>query len=147
MDALAVAYARELTRWGIETSIVVPGAFTKGTNHFANASAPDDKARLADYEDGPFHGFGEQVKTAFASIAPEDADVGTVADAMVAIVDSPRGKRTFRIGVDPTNDGSMVVNQCSTVFAKRCCEGWASEICLRYLEMLRPAHHRTWKEC
>ena len=110
MDALAVAYARELTRWGIETSIVVPGAFTKGTNHFANASAPEDKARLAEYEDGPFDGFGEQVKTAFASIVPEDADVSTVADAMVAIVNAPRGKRPFRIGVDPTNDGSMVVN-------------------------------------
>lgn len=27
MDAFAVAYAKELTRWGIETSIVVPGAF------------------------------------------------------------------------------------------------------------------------
>jgi NAD(P)-dependent dehydrogenase (short-subunit alcohol dehydrogenase family) len=26
MDALAVVYARELTRWGIETSIIVPGA-------------------------------------------------------------------------------------------------------------------------
>jgi NAD(P)-dependent dehydrogenase (short-subunit alcohol dehydrogenase family) len=34
MDALAVVYARELTRWGIETSIIVPGAFTGGTNHF-----------------------------------------------------------------------------------------------------------------
>src|SRR6266581_6906870 len=29
MDALAVVYARELTRWGIETSIIVPGAFVK----------------------------------------------------------------------------------------------------------------------
>ena len=32
MDALAVVYARELTRWGIETSIIVPGAFTSGSN-------------------------------------------------------------------------------------------------------------------
>src|SRR6201991_4962780 len=31
MDALAVIYARELTRWGIETSIIVPGAFPPGT--------------------------------------------------------------------------------------------------------------------
>src|ERR1700719_3263576 len=31
MDALAVIYARELTRWGIETSIIVPGAFTGGS--------------------------------------------------------------------------------------------------------------------
>ena len=29
--ALAVSYASELTRWGIETSIIVPGAFTSGT--------------------------------------------------------------------------------------------------------------------
>ena len=110
MDALAVAYARELTRWGIETSIVVPGAFTKGTNHFANASAPKDEARLAEYENGPFGGFGDQVKKAFASIVPEDADVSMVAEAMVAIVNAPRGKRPFRVGVDPTDDGSMVVN-------------------------------------
>jgi NAD(P)-dependent dehydrogenase (short-subunit alcohol dehydrogenase family) len=32
MDALAVVYARELTRWGIETTIIVLGAFTGGTN-------------------------------------------------------------------------------------------------------------------
>src|SRR5258706_255263 len=37
MDSLAVLYARELSRWGIETTIVVPGAFTKGTNHFAHS--------------------------------------------------------------------------------------------------------------
>ncbi len=30
MDAIAVIYARELSRWGIETSIIVPGAFTGG---------------------------------------------------------------------------------------------------------------------
>src|SRR5580692_9721350 len=35
MDALAVSYSTELALWGIETTIMVPGAFTKGTNHFA----------------------------------------------------------------------------------------------------------------
>src|SRR6478672_5788922 len=44
MDAMAVVYARELTRWGIETSIIVPGAFTGGTNHFAHAGSPADRA-------------------------------------------------------------------------------------------------------
>jgi NAD(P)-dependent dehydrogenase (short-subunit alcohol dehydrogenase family) len=34
MDAMATQYARELTLWGIETSIIVPGAFTSGANHF-----------------------------------------------------------------------------------------------------------------
>src|SRR6476659_2960993 len=32
MDALAVSYAGELARWHIETTIIVPGAFTSGTN-------------------------------------------------------------------------------------------------------------------
>ncbi len=75
MDALAVQYARELARWGIETSIVVPGAFTKGTNHFAHSGRPADEARLAEYEAGPYKGFGDQVQQAFAAIVPDDADV------------------------------------------------------------------------
>jgi len=53
MDARAVSYARELTRWGIETSIIVPGAFTAGTNHFAHSGRPADEARVAEYEAGP----------------------------------------------------------------------------------------------
>ncbi len=53
MDALAVSYSTELARWGIETTIMVPGAFTKGTNHFANAGKPSDRARVAEYEAGP----------------------------------------------------------------------------------------------
>jgi NAD(P)-dependent dehydrogenase (short-subunit alcohol dehydrogenase family) len=108
MDALAVQYARELARWGIETSIVVPGAFTKGTNHFAHSGRPADTARLADYEAGPYKGFGEQVQQAFAAIVPDDADVTGVADAIVEIVDMPFGKRPFRVHYDPTQDGADV---------------------------------------
>jgi hypothetical protein len=47
MDALAVSYSTELALWGIETTIIVPGAFTKGTNHFAHSGAPADTARAA----------------------------------------------------------------------------------------------------
>jgi NAD(P)-dependent dehydrogenase (short-subunit alcohol dehydrogenase family) len=109
MDALAVQYARELARWGIETSIVVPGAFTKGTNHFANAGHPADAARLAEYEtDGPYKGFGERVQAAFANIVPDDANVQGVADAIVEIVAAPFGKRPFRVTYDPTHDGADV---------------------------------------
>jgi NAD(P)-dependent dehydrogenase (short-subunit alcohol dehydrogenase family) len=108
MDALAVQYARELSRWGIETSIVVPGAFTKGTNHFAHSGRPADEARLAEYEAGPYKGFGEQVQKAFAAIVPDDADVAGVADAIVDIVNMPFGKRPFRVHYDPTQDGADV---------------------------------------
>ncbi|MEU9095284.1 SDR family NAD(P)-dependent oxidoreductase [Streptomyces sp. NPDC048428] len=41
-DALAVSYAAEVLPFGIDTAIVVPGAFTTGTNHFANVGAPAD---------------------------------------------------------------------------------------------------------
>ncbi len=108
MDSLAVLYSRELARWGIETSIIVPGAFTKGTNHFANAGAPADTARLAEYEAGPYAGFGEQVQKAFAEIVPDDADVGEVADAIVDVVAAPFGTRPFRVHVDPAQDGANV---------------------------------------
>jgi NAD(P)-dependent dehydrogenase (short-subunit alcohol dehydrogenase family) len=113
MDALAVVYARELTRWGIETSIIVPGAFTGGTNHFANAGSPADKARAAEYEAGPYAGFADQVLKGFASIVPADANVAAVADAIVKVVDAPFGKRPFRVHIDPTQDGAEVVNAVS----------------------------------
>jgi NAD(P)-dependent dehydrogenase (short-subunit alcohol dehydrogenase family) len=108
MDAMAVVYARELTRWGIETSIIVPGAFTGGTNHFAHAGSPVDVARVAEYEAGPYKGFGAQIRNAFAAIVPPEADASSVADAIVRVVDAPFGKRPFRVHVDPTEDGADV---------------------------------------
>lgn len=108
MDALAVQYARELTRWGIETSIIVPGAFTAGTNHFAHAGRPADAARLAEYEAGPTKGLGDVIQKAFAAIVPPDADVAAVADAIVKVVDMPFGTRPFRVHIDPTQDGAEV---------------------------------------
>jgi NAD(P)-dependent dehydrogenase (short-subunit alcohol dehydrogenase family) len=109
MDALAVQYARELARFGIETSIVVPGAFTKGTNHFAHASSPADKARLAEYEEsGPYEGFGAEVQEAFARIVPDDADPEGVARRIVEIVNAPPGRRPFRVHYDPAGDGADV---------------------------------------
>jgi NAD(P)-dependent dehydrogenase (short-subunit alcohol dehydrogenase family) len=110
MDALAVVYARELTRWGIETSIIVPGAFTGGTNHFANAGSPLDKERAAEYEAGPYKGFADDIMKGFTSIVPPEADVSAVAEAIVKVVDTPFGKRPFRVHVDPTQDGAEVVN-------------------------------------
>jgi NAD(P)-dependent dehydrogenase (short-subunit alcohol dehydrogenase family) len=108
MDALAVQYARELALWGIETSIVVPGAFTSGTNHFANAGSPADSERVAEYEAGPYKGYGKKIQEAFAAIVPPDADVTAVAEAIVKVVDAPFGRRPFRVHIDPTEDGAEV---------------------------------------
>jgi NAD(P)-dependent dehydrogenase (short-subunit alcohol dehydrogenase family) len=110
MDSLAVSYAAELARWGIETSIIVPGAFTKGTNHFAHSGAPADKLRAAEYDDGPYAGVPEQALKGLSSLEPADADVGAVAEAIVRIVDMPFGKRSFRTHIDPSQDGAEIVN-------------------------------------
>jgi NAD(P)-dependent dehydrogenase (short-subunit alcohol dehydrogenase family) len=110
MDSVAVSYASELSRWGIETTILVPGAFTKGTSHFLHSGAPADKARAADYDNGPYAGLPDQVLARLAALEPADADVGDVARAIVKIVDTPHGKRPFRVHVDPSQDGAEVVN-------------------------------------
>jgi NAD(P)-dependent dehydrogenase (short-subunit alcohol dehydrogenase family) len=108
MDAIAVQYARELSRWGIETSIIVPGAFTSGTNHFSHSGRPADAGRAAEYEAGPYGGFGEQIQKAFAAIVPPDADAGAVGEAIVKVVDTPFGQRPFQVHIDPTQDGADV---------------------------------------
>lgn len=110
MDSLAVTYAGELTRWGIETSIMVPGAFTKGTNHFLHAGRPDDPLRAAAYLDGPYAGVPDQVLAGLSALEPADADASEVARKIVEVVDMPFGKRPFRVHVDPSQDGAEIVN-------------------------------------
>jgi NAD(P)-dependent dehydrogenase (short-subunit alcohol dehydrogenase family) len=110
MDSVAVSYASELTRWGIETSIIVPGAFTKGTNHFSHSGKPADQARTAEYENGPYAGVSEQALKGLASLEPADADAASVATEIVRVVGLPFGKRPFRTHIDPSQDGAEVVN-------------------------------------
>ena len=61
-------------RWGIETSIIVPGAFTGGTNHFAHAGRPQTR-RSGRVRNGPYAHLGDDIMKGFASTAPADADV------------------------------------------------------------------------
>jgi NAD(P)-dependent dehydrogenase (short-subunit alcohol dehydrogenase family) len=110
MDAMAISYAGELARWGIETSIIVPGAFTKGTNHFAHAGSPADKARAKEYSEGPNANIPDVALKGLAALEPADADPSTVADAIVKVVDMPFGKRPFRVHIDPSQDGAEIVN-------------------------------------
>jgi NAD(P)-dependent dehydrogenase (short-subunit alcohol dehydrogenase family) len=110
MDSLAVSYASELTRWGIETSIIVPGAFTKGTNHFAHSGSPADRARAAEYDQGPYAGVPDQALKGLAALEPVDADAASVAVAIVDVIGLPFGKRPFRVHIDPSEDGAEIVN-------------------------------------
>jgi hypothetical protein len=108
MDALAVSYVAALARFGIETSIIVPGAFTTGTNRFAHGGHPADQAIVEAYEQ-QYAGLMEQVSQRLAALAPADADVTAVSDAINTVVDAPEGTRPFRTHIDPANDGAEEV--------------------------------------
>ncbi|MBV2353815.1 SDR family oxidoreductase [Streptomyces sp. J2-1] len=109
MDSLAVSYAAELARWGVETSIVVPGSFTSGTNHFAHSGHPEDEKTVAEYETR-YAGLIEQVSEKLAALAPEGADASLVSDEIARIVGLPDGERPYRVHIDPANDGSEEVS-------------------------------------
>ena len=109
MDALAASYALELVRFGIETSIIVPGAFTRGINHFAHSGTPADTAVAAAYDER-YPGLMDQVGASLAELEPPTADVGEVAAAIVRVVATRKGERPFRVHVDPSEDGASVVD-------------------------------------
>jgi NAD(P)-dependent dehydrogenase (short-subunit alcohol dehydrogenase family) len=110
MDSLAVTYAGELARFGIETSIVVPGSFTHGTNHFAHSGHPDDDGVAKAY-DLHYAGLMEQVAEKLAALSPPDADPAMVSREIARIVALPRGQRPYRVHIDPADDGSERVSQ------------------------------------
>ena len=109
MDSLAVSYAAELARFGIETTIVVPGSFTSGTNHFASAGRPADEGRASEYE-ALYGGMLESVAGRLAEQAPPDADARQVSEEIARVVALPDGTRPFRTHVDPADDGAEVVS-------------------------------------
>jgi NAD(P)-dependent dehydrogenase (short-subunit alcohol dehydrogenase family) len=109
-DSLAVSYAAELARFGIDTVIIVPGSFTTGTNHFAHAGHPADPEVAEAYE-GLYAGLLDQVARKLADLAPADADPAEVARAIVGVVDAPKGQRPFRVHIDPADDGAETVNR------------------------------------
>jgi NAD(P)-dependent dehydrogenase (short-subunit alcohol dehydrogenase family) len=122
MDSLAVTLSYELTRFGIETSIVVPGAFTRGTAHFPNAGKPADQVTAAAY--ARYDGLMDQVGARLSALTPDNADPQAVADEIARIVSLPAGERPFRAMVDFIDDGATAV----TEVAERVREEFAQRI-------------------
>jgi NAD(P)-dependent dehydrogenase (short-subunit alcohol dehydrogenase family) len=108
MDSLAVSYAAELARFGIDTAIIVPGSFTVGTNHFAHAGHAGD-GDVTDAYEIEYAGLMDQVGSRLAELAPADQDPEEVARAVTRLVDTPKGRRPLRVHIDPADDGAEVV--------------------------------------
>jgi len=111
MDSLAVSMSYELARFGIETSIVVPGAFTKGTAHFPSAGKPADQARAYAY--ARYDSIMDQIAERLGALTPEHADPQAVADEVVRIVGLGKGLRPMRSVIDFVGDGAAEVLEVS----------------------------------
>jgi NAD(P)-dependent dehydrogenase (short-subunit alcohol dehydrogenase family) len=94
LEALAEAYRYELSAQGVDSVIVEPGLFR--SNLYAALQRPDDRDRTESY--------GETADAAEAllagieqTLAGDDArDPQQVADAIVALVETPPGERPLR---------------------------------------------------
>jgi NAD(P)-dependent dehydrogenase (short-subunit alcohol dehydrogenase family) len=94
LEALAEAYHYELSAQGVDTVIVEPGLFR--SNLYASMRCPEDRERTESY--------GETADAAEAllagieqTLAGHDArDPQQVADAIVALVETPPGQRPLR---------------------------------------------------
>ena len=107
MDAIAVQYARELSRWGIETSIIGPGAFTSGTD-FAHSGNRPMKRLSANMTRGLMRGSASMCRK------PSRPSCRLMLTPQLWRMRScrwstrPFGKRPFRVHIDPTEDGASV---------------------------------------
>lgn len=121
-DSLAQTYALEVSKWGIESSIVVPGIFTKGTSHFASAMQPSDKEREKLYL-GPgakYEGWDKICLEGSGKLVnEEEGDPQLVADAVVSVVAAPYGKRPWRVHVEPDMGCGEDVNAVRDVVRQR----------------------------
>jgi NAD(P)-dependent dehydrogenase (short-subunit alcohol dehydrogenase family) len=107
MDALALSYAGEIARWGIETTIIVPA--DHGPAHYLHSGRPGDALRAEEYSDGPTADISEVARSGLANLFP----LGTNPDIAVAIadvVDAPFGERPLRVHVDPDHAGVAVID-------------------------------------
>lgn len=120
MDSFADSVAVEVARFGIETSIVMPGPFTQGTAHFPNAGFPSDAEVVTAYEAlyGPaLAGNGAATESLFPPGVEQD--VQAVADEIARVVGLPAGSRPYRSSVDFSDFGDLPVTQVATAQRER----------------------------
>lgn len=95
----------------IESTIVMPGPFTSGTEHFPNAGRAGDLTVTAAY--AALESLVERNEEATAGLFEEnvDAEPGAVADEIARVLALPRGGRPSRTVVDFTKAGVEHANE------------------------------------
>ena len=110
MDGLAQTTAYEVSQFGIETCIMMPGPFTQGTEHFPNATRPADKVTTVAYAQLDSMMARNEEATSGLFTPGVNADPQAVADEFVRIVGLPAGTRPFRAVVDFSNGNVEAAN-------------------------------------
>lgn len=120
MDSFADSVAVEVARFGIETSIVMPGPFTEGTAHFPNAGFPVDTDVTSAYEPEYGTALARNAAATESLFAPGVVqDVQAVADEIARIIGLPAGSRPYRSSVDFSDFGDVPVTAVATAQRER----------------------------
>jgi NAD(P)-dependent dehydrogenase (short-subunit alcohol dehydrogenase family) len=138
MDSFAESVASDVARFGIETSIVMPGPFVDGTAHFSNAEFPHDTATSEAY--APLYGdaLARNEEATRGLFAPGTiADVQAVADEVLRIVNLPHGQRPYRAEIDFSDFGDAPVNAVAAAMRARLLRR------LGYADLLQPRLEKT----
>ncbi|MFY1712075.1 SDR family NAD(P)-dependent oxidoreductase [Tritonibacter mobilis] len=106
LEAIVECYRSELSGFGIESCIIEPGAMP--TAFFDGMVAPNDPDREAGYGD-----FAQVPAMSAAGLAQmleatPDQRPARIAEAVVALLDMPFGKKPFRTVVDHTGVGPEI---------------------------------------
>lgn len=120
MDSLAESVAVEVARFGIETSIVMPGPFTQGTAHFPNAGFAADERTSAQYDALYGEALARNGEATEGLFPPgQEQDVQAVADEIARVIGLPHGGRPYRSSVDYSDFGDLPVAAAAQVQRQR----------------------------
>jgi NAD(P)-dependent dehydrogenase (short-subunit alcohol dehydrogenase family) len=105
-EAIAEVMGMEARPFGIDTVILVPGAFTSGTEHFSHANQPANLAVVAQYGALPGRAatLGDRLREMDAAHGGS-LDVAAVGEALRDVLSLPRGQRPLRVLVDGQHKG------------------------------------------
>jgi NAD(P)-dependent dehydrogenase (short-subunit alcohol dehydrogenase family) len=123
LEGLVETYRYELAPTGVDVAIVEPGGFPTGIMGRMMAPADGDRAAsygaLADVPEKAWGGFVEALS------GPDAPDSQLVADAVVALIETPAGKRPLRTVVDPLTggEGPRALNRASDEIQAQVLEG------------------------
>ena len=139
-DSLAQTTGYEASQFGIETVIVMPGAFTHGTEHFPNASHASDQAVTTAYAAlDPLVARNEEGTAGLVAPGVDD-DPASVATEITRILALPAGTKPARSVVDftSTGDPSAVTVEQVEALARQHQENFITRMGYRQLLTVQP---------